>query len=99
MVLEVALIDIQEGHEDAFVTAYLGVRHLLFEAGATSSRMTRGIESPQRFTLLVQWPSVDQHLEGFRATERFVQWRAAIGIHFATPPLVEHFIDVAPETT
>ena len=32
--------------------------------------------------------------ENFRGTERFAQWRALIGPHFAGPPVVEHFIDV-----
>ena len=29
--------------------------------------------------------------DNFRATDRWVQWRAAIGPYFAQPPLVEHF--------
>ncbi len=57
--------------------------------------MTRGIESPSRFVLLVEWDSVADHENNFRATDRFGQWRAAIGPFFAGPPLVEHFTDVA----
>lgn len=94
MVLEVANIDVIAGHETAFAEAYRGARHLLLEAGAHSAQMTQGIESPQRFVLLVQWDSVQAHEDGFRQTERFGQWRAAIGPHFANPPLVEHFVDV-----
>ena len=56
--------------------------------------MTRGIESPSRFVLLVEWDTVEAHLENFRATERFTQWRGFIGPYFATPPVVEHFTDV-----
>ena len=47
--------------------------------GCRSVRMTRGIESPSRFVLLVEWDSVEAHLENFRASERFGQWRAHIG--------------------
>ena len=56
--------------------------------------MTRGIESPSRFVLLVEWDSVEAHLDNFRGTDRFAQWRGAIGAYFAVPPLVEHFTDV-----
>jgi heme-degrading monooxygenase HmoA len=56
--------------------------------------MTHGIESPHRFVLLVEWDSVEAHLQNFRATERYVQWRELIGDFFANPPLVEHFTDV-----
>ena len=96
-VLEVALIDIQPGQEDDFAAAYLTARHLVESTpGCRTVRMTRGVESPSRFVLLVEWDSVEAHLENFRASERFGQWRAIIGPYFATPPVVEHFLDVDP---
>jgi heme-degrading monooxygenase HmoA len=97
MVLEVALIDVFPGQEDAFAAAYrLGHPILASTPGCRSVRMTRGIESPTRFVLLVEWDSVEAHLENFRGTERFTQWRALIAAHFARPPIVEHFLDVTP---
>ena len=97
MVLEVALIDVFPGQEDAFAAAYrVGHPILATTPGCRSVRMTRGIESASRFVLLVEWDSVEAHLENFRNTERFVQWRALIGSHFAKPPLVEHFVEVEP---
>jgi heme-degrading monooxygenase HmoA len=97
MILEVALIDIFPGQEDAFAAAYQVAYPILAGTpGCRSVRMTRGVESPARFVLLVEWDSVDAHLENFRNTERFAQWRALIGPYFATPPNVEHFTDVPP---
>ena len=91
MVLEVAVFDIQEAHEEAFIRAYGQARSLVSDtAGCLSMRMTRGIETPTRFVLLVEWTSVDAHQE-FRASDRFPQWRALIGPHFASPPDVAHF--------
>jgi heme-degrading monooxygenase HmoA len=95
MVLEVADIDVRPGDEDQFVAAYRTVRAVLHETpGCRSVRMTRGVESPSRFVLLVEWDSVDAHEQNFRGSERFTQWRAAIGPHFAAPPRVEHVTDV-----
>jgi heme-degrading monooxygenase HmoA len=94
MVLEVAVFDIQEGHEEAFIQAYGQARTLVTDtSGCLSVRMTRGIETPTRFVLLVEWTSVSAH-EGFRASDRFPQWRALIGPHFAAPPDVSHVADV-----
>ena len=94
MVLEVALIDVQSGQEDAFAAAYLKARSgLAGTPGCRTVRMTRGIESPSRFVLLVEWDSVAAHEENFRATERFTTWRSLIGPYFAGPPVVEHFTD------
>lgn len=97
MVLEVALIDIKPGEEEAFAAAYRkGHDTLAGTPGCLSVRMTRGIESPSRFVLLVEWETVQAHEENFRATERFVTWRSLIGQYFAQPPSVEHFDDVRP---
>lgn len=95
MVLEVGLIDVREGHEERFVAAYAEARPLLVGTpGCRSVRMTRGVESPSRFVLLVEWDSVDAHLDNFRATERFARWRALIGPYFDGAPRVEHFTDL-----
>ena len=93
MVLEVALLDVTD--PAGFVAAYLSVREVVASApGCRSVRMTSGIESPHRFVLLIEWDSVEAHEANFRQTERFVTWRAAIGPYFASPPVVEHFVDV-----
>ena len=97
MVLEVALIDVAAGHEEEFAAAYRRGRAVLAGTpGCRSVRMTRGLESPSRFVLLVEWDSVAAHLENFRGTERFPRWRGFIGPFFAAPPVVEHYTDVTP---
>lgn len=94
-VLEVAQIEVTPGSEEDFVAGYRVARAVLVGAdGCRSIRMTRGVESPSRFTLLVEWDSVEAHNEGFRASERFAQWRAPISPYMAAPPHVEHFVDV-----
>lgn len=96
MVLEVALIDVVPGQEDDFAAAYRAAREVLATTpGCRTVRMTRGIESPSRFVLLVEWDSVEAHRDNFRADEaRFGSWRGHIGPYFAVPPVVEHFADV-----
>ncbi len=95
MVLEVAVIDIQPGRQDDFTAAYRTVREVVTSTpGCRSVRMTRGVESPSRFVLLVEWDAVESHEREFRATDRFTTWRAAIGPYFANPPHVEHYTDV-----
>lgn len=87
MVTEIA--DFQIDDADGFASAYRSARHLLIQAGATSVRMCRGIESPRRFVLLVEWDSMAAH-EAFRAGDTFARWRAAVGPFFAADPSVEH---------
>lgn len=95
MVLEVAQFEVLPGQEGAFAAACAKGRELITETpGCRSVRMTRGIESPSRFVLLVEWDSVEAHEVNFRQHERFGQWRALIGPYLAQPPVVEHFADV-----
>ena len=96
MVLDVALIDVTDPAD--FIAAYRRVHPVLAGTdGCHSVRMTSGIESPNRFVLIVEWESVEAHEVNFRQTERFAEWRAAIGPHFAQPPVVEQFAEVSPE--
>lgn len=94
MVLEVALIDVMPGAEEAFRASYGQARALLSGSpGCQQVRMTQGVETPTRFVLMVEWDDVAAH-DAFRAGEGFGQWRALIGPHFAHPPHVEHFVDL-----
>jgi len=94
MTLEIAIIDVTEGEEDVFEDAFARGREVIAASqGCRSVRMTRGVESPSRFVLLVEWDSVGAH-HAFRASDRFGEWRGHVGPHFAAPPVVEHFEDV-----
>lgn len=94
-VLEVADIRLKDGTEDAFISAYGQARALVAgSAGVGAIRMTRSIETPTRFVLLIEWDSVDAH-QVFRDSPRFGEWRALIGPYFAEPPFVEHVSDIA----
>jgi heme-degrading monooxygenase HmoA len=95
MILEVAVIEVVPGAEQDFANAYRGIRGVLTSTpGCRSARMTRGIESPSRFVLLVEWDSVEAHEQEFRGSDRFEKWRAAIGPFFAAPPNVQHVEDI-----
>jgi heme-degrading monooxygenase HmoA len=95
MVLEIAEITVRPGQEEAFAAAYReGATQIRSSPGFRSIRAVRGIESPARFVLLVEWDDLKAHTVGFRESERFPRWRALISPFFDGPPRVEHFTDV-----
>ena len=95
MVLEIAEIHVVDGAGAGFVEAYRrAVRHLLASPGCRSARLTRGVETPTRFVLLVEWDTLEDHTDGFRTSPAFAAWRAELGPFFAAPPQVEHAVDV-----
>jgi heme-degrading monooxygenase HmoA len=95
MILEIADFAIRPGTEDEFVVAYQEAVAFVSETpGFRTARMTRSIESPSRFVLLIEWDSVEAHTVGFRESENLGRWRALIGPYFDGAPRVEHFEDV-----
>jgi heme-degrading monooxygenase HmoA len=95
MVVEIAEFRVPPGAEDDFLLAYRGVRGVLTSTGGCrSARMTRGVETPNRFVLLVEWDSLEAHTQNFRGSDRFTTWRRALAPFFAADPHVEHFQDV-----
>lgn len=61
-------------------------------AVAASSRSTciAAIETPDRYLLLVEWETLDDHVVWFRQSDAFTRWRALIGPYFASPPVADH---------
>ena len=95
MVLEIADFTIKAGTEDAFATAVEeGLPHIAATPGFLGARLTRSIETPTRFVLLIEWESLEAHTVEFRESDRFAKWRALVGPYFDGDPHVEHAADV-----
>lgn len=96
MILEVATINIQPGTRAAFESAFVEARKVIRQAeGCGRVELQRSLDTEGRYLVFIEWPSVQHHMEGFRNSPLFQEWRRLIGPHFAVPPAVEHF-EVAP---
>ncbi len=93
MILEIADIRIQPGQQAAFEEAIQrGVKTVIARArGMKGWKVNRGIESPERFVLMIFWDTLEDHTVHFRGGPLFAEWRAIVGPFFAAPPVVEHF--------
>ncbi|SEF32220.1 Heme-degrading monooxygenase HmoA [Amycolatopsis pretoriensis] len=91
MVWEIARIDVRPGDEAAFEKA-VGEAVPLFESagGCHGVRLRRGVEQPQRYWLVVEWETVEDHTVRFRGSPGFARWRELVGGYFAAAPQVEH---------
>ena len=63
--------------------------------GFRGYKVNRGVESPERYVLMIYWETLENHTVDFRGGPLFPQWRAIVGPFFAAPPAVEHFELVA----
>ncbi|WP_425956258.1 antibiotic biosynthesis monooxygenase family protein [Xylanimonas sp. McL0601] len=95
MIREHALLPVRPGQEAAFEAAFAQARPLVAATpGFGGLSLSRSVESPSTYLLLVEWESVEAHQVGFRGSERYPRWRELLH-HFYEPfPVVEHFVEV-----
>ncbi|WP_050464493.1 antibiotic biosynthesis monooxygenase family protein [Herbaspirillum autotrophicum] len=93
MILELADIRIQPGQQAEFDAAIArGVAQTIAKAkGYLGHQIQKGVEAPERYLLLVQWATLENHTVDFRESPAFAEWRGIVGPFFASAPQVEHF--------
>ena len=93
MILEIADIRIAPGQQAAFDAAIQhGLATVVSRAkGFRGFKVNQGMESPERYVLMIYWETLEDHTVGFREGPLFPQWRAIVGPFFTAPPVVEHF--------
>lgn len=89
------MLPVIPGREAEFEAALAEALPIISAApGFQRLSVSRGIERPSDYLLLVEWDSLAAHTEGFRASAAYERWRALLH-HFYDPfPDVQHFEDV-----
>jgi len=96
MIHEHALLPVRPGQEAAFEAAFAEAKAIIAASpGFLRLTLSRGVERPSSYLLLVEWESVEAHEVGFRQSPAYANWRARLH-HFYDPfPVVEHYAPVA----
>ena len=97
MILEIADFRIAAGQQAAFEAAIQqGIATVISKSqGFKTARVQHSIETPERYVLMIEWETLEDHTVHFRGGPLFPAWRAIVGPFFASPPVVEHFELVA----
>ena len=92
MILEHAPLDVKPGQEAAFEKAFAEARKIIASMpGFMSLRLERCIERRNRYLLLVEWRTLEDHTVGFRQSADYQKWKALLH-HFYDPfRTVEHY--------
>lgn len=93
MILEIADIRIHPGQQKRFEqAAQLGLSTIFPKVrGFNGYQVRHSIESPERYVLLLEWDTLEDHTVGFRGSPAFTEWRNLVIGFFAEDPYVEHF--------
>jgi heme-degrading monooxygenase HmoA len=95
MILETALLQIRPGQETEFEQAFEAASPFIASSdGYLGHSLSRCIERSATYLLLVRWRSLEDHLQGFRSSPQFQEWRRLLHHFYEPPPTVEHFAAV-----
>ena len=99
MILEVAILDVKPGQEAEFESVFEKAQKIISSMnGYVSHQLQKCIENPNRYILLVNWQTLEDHTKGFRESDEYQKWRAMLH-HFYDPfPIVEHYGKVFENT-
>ncbi|OUR74313.1 antibiotic biosynthesis monooxygenase [Arcobacter sp. 31_11_sub10_T18] len=92
MILEVAILDVKQGQEEEFELTFKKAQKIISSMqGYVSHQLQKCIEKDNRYILLVNWKTLEDHTVGFRQSEPYEQWKELLH-HFYSPfPEVEHY--------
>ena len=96
VILEQAVLDVRPGRADDFEVAFSRAKAIVSAApGFRGLTLSRCVERPDTYLLLVRWDTLEDHTEGFRGSAQYQEWKRLLH-HFYDPfPTVEHYRQVA----
>jgi heme-degrading monooxygenase HmoA len=98
MVIEHALLPVIPGQERDFEESFRDARAIISSMpGFVSLSLSRSVETPNSYLLLVKWERLEDHTTGFRQSDEYQEWRRLLHRSYEPFPMVEHFEPVFPD--
>jgi heme-degrading monooxygenase HmoA len=92
MILEIATLNIRPDGRQAFEAAFPAAARILSSAeGYISHQLHRSVDTENRYVLLVNWQTKENHTVGFRGSQQYEEWRKLLHHFFDPPRSVEHY--------
>jgi heme-degrading monooxygenase HmoA len=95
VIIEHALLPVVPGREAEFESKFAEAKAIISAMpGFGSLRLSRCLERPNVYLLLVEWATLTDHTEGFRGSPDYQRWRSLLHQFYEPFPVVEHFSPV-----
>jgi len=97
-ILEVAILDVVEAKEFEFEKAFSKAQKIISGMqGYISHRLERCLEKQNRYILLVEWQTLEDHTVGFRESAEYQEWQKLLHHYYSPFPRVEHYQSISYE--
>lgn len=92
MILEVATLTIKNGQEEQFETDFaIAGQYISAVKGYIKHSLRKCVEQENKYILLVDWETLEDHTVGFRQSLAYLEWKKLLHHYYAPFPLVEHY--------
>ncbi|MNK66361.1 Antibiotic biosynthesis monooxygenase [compost metagenome] len=93
MILEVAILNVKPDLSADFEKAFNQAEKIISAMkGYISHQLKKCVEVVDKYILLVNWETLEDHTEGFRGSAAYQDWKKLLH-HFYEPfPTVEHYV-------
>lgn len=92
MILEVAILHVKEGLQNNFERDFKKASvYIQSIDGYLKHSLKRCLEDKNKYILLVEWNSLENHTIGFRKSKAYLQWKNLLHSYYDPFPVVEHY--------
>jgi len=92
MILEVAILNVKTGEEARFEVTFAKARSIIIGTnGYISHQLQKYIENPNKYVLLVNWQTLEDHTIGFRGSQPYKAWKEILHHYYDPLPTVERY--------
>ena len=98
MILEVAILHVIKGQEKQFEEDFkVAGKYISSIRGYIRHSLRRCLEQNNKYMLLVDWETLEDHTVGFRQSEEYLEWKKLLHHYYDPFPTVEHFETIIEE--
>ena len=92
MILEVAILYVKPGQESRFEKDFFKAgQYISSVKGYLKHSLLKCIEEKNKYLLLVDWESLEDHTVGFRNSPQYLEWKKLLHHYYEPFPIVEHY--------
>ena len=92
MILEVAILYVKEGQEKDFEKDFaIAGQYISAIKGYVKHSLRKCVEENNKYILLVDWLTLEDHIIGFRTSPEYLEWKSLLHHYYNPFPIVEHY--------
>jgi heme-degrading monooxygenase HmoA len=92
MILEVAILNVIPDKETLFEKDFATAgQYISAIKGYIKHSLSKCIERPNKYILLVEWEALEDHTIGFRQSAEYLEWKKLLHHYYDPFPVVEHY--------